>query len=97
MSSNCKGRLDGGAYLSRVDELALPGCCPQLPIVSTKAAEASKLGEARADVKRLWAESERGAGTIVGGGRSNGGLWFVRRGEVNNCYLESEFRSDSQP
>ena len=61
--------------------------------MSTKAAKA-RIGEARADVKRLWAESERGAGTIVGGGRSNGGLWIVRGGEVNNCYLESEFRSE---
>ena len=25
-----KGGLVRGAYLSRVDELALPGCCPQL-------------------------------------------------------------------
>ena len=48
-------------------------------------------------VKRLWAESDRGAVTIVGGERSKGGLWFVRRGEVENCYLKSEHRSDSQP
>ena len=44
-------------------------------------------------MKRLWAESDRGAGTIVGGERSKGGLWIVRRGEVNNCYPESEYRS----
>ena len=64
----------GSLPIANRGELSLPGCCPQLadrrlldllphhPIVSAKAAEASKLGEARADVKRLWAASERGAG-----------------------------------
>jgi hypothetical protein len=42
----------------------------------------------------LWAESERGAGTIVGGERSKGGLWVVRGGEANSCYLESEYHSE---
>ena len=45
----------------------------------------------------MWAESERGAGTIVGGERSKGGLWplwVVRGGEANSCYLESEFHSE---
>ena len=42
----------------------------------------------------MWAESERGAGTIVGGERSKCGLWVVRGGEANSCYLESEFRSE---
>jgi hypothetical protein len=49
----------GAAYLSRVDELALPGCCPQLAdrrllnllshqlVVSAKAAEASLVGRGR--------------------------------------------------
>ena len=45
-------------------------------------------------VKILWAESERGAGTIVGGERSKGGLWVVRGGEANSCYLESEYHSE---
>ena len=50
--------------------------------------------EARAGVKILWAESERGAGTIVGGEWSKGGLWVVRGGEVNSSYLESEYHSE---
>ena len=75
----------GAAYLSRVDELALPGCCPQLadrrllnllshqPIVSAKAAEASKLAKrgrmlrdcglrASEERVRLWAEGVRTVG-----------------------------------
>ena len=88
-------RLGGGAYLSRVDGLALPGRYPQLadrrllnllsyqPTVSANVAEA-KLGEARAGVKRLWVESERGAGTIVGGERSEDELWDVSREEASN-------------
>ena len=41
--------------------------------------------EARVDVKRLWAESDRGAGTIVGGERAEDELWIVSRGEASNC------------
>ena len=44
----------------------------------------------------MWAESERGAVTIVGGERSNGGLWVVRGGEANSCYLESEYFSPQE-
>ena len=47
-------------------------------------------------VKRLWTASERGASGIVGGERSKDALWVVRRGEVNNCYLKSEYHSVSQ-
>ena len=104
-----RGAWWGSLPIANRGELSLPGCCPQLadrrlldlplhhPIVSAKAAEASKLGEARADVKRLWAASERGTGTIVGGGRSNGGLWIVRGGEVNNCYLDEVKHLGSPP
>ena len=50
-----KGGLVQGAYLPRVDELALPGCCPQLAecegIVTTNRecqGQKARRGEARA-------------------------------------------------
>ena len=42
-------------------------------------------------------EPDNRAGTIVGGGRSNGGLWIVRGGEVNNCYLDEVKHLGSSP
>ena len=47
-------------------------------------------------VKRLWTVSELGAIGIVGGERSKDALWVVRRVEVNDCYLKSEYHSNSQ-
>ena len=84
-----------GAYLSRVDELALPGCHPQLadrrllnllshqPIVGAKG---KKQGEARRGrvVKRLWDESDRGVSIVVGGERSEDELWNVSREGASN-------------
>ena len=64
----------GSLPIANRGELSLPGCCPQLadrrlldlfphhPIVSAKAAEASKLSEASEERARLWAEGGRTVG-----------------------------------
>ena len=55
LECRAKGGLVRGAYLSRVDELALPGCCPQLAecegMVTTNReceGQEARQGEARA-------------------------------------------------